>query len=171
MAMTTHSGDLAELLAAAEFVRRGYTVSRPLTNGAPYDLLVDLGPSIKRVQVKKSGITVTGAIRIVLSASKSHRGRAKVSYFGRVDCVVAVDCHTSEFFLVHGNDLQSNEIHVRRSLGKNNQALGVRLVDNYSLDAMFPLVLAESFSESCGDTVGLQMPISGLRHRHAAMPQ
>lgn len=160
---------MAEILAAAEFVRRGYVVSRPLTNGAAYDLLVDIGHTIKRVQVKKSGITVTGAIRIVLSSSKSHRGRAKVSYFGRVDCVVAVDCHNSEFFLVHGDDLQSNEIHVRRSLGKNNQALGVRLVDNYRLDAMFPIVLPEGCSQPSSDSVGLQMSVPGLRHRHAAV--
>ena len=49
MSDTTFRGDVAELMTAAELVRRGYIVSRPLTNGAAYDLLVDLGENIVKV--------------------------------------------------------------------------------------------------------------------------
>ena len=69
MSDTTFRGDVAELMTAAELVRRGYIVSRPLTNGAAYDLLVDLGENIVKIQVKRASRTKTGAVRIVLSSS------------------------------------------------------------------------------------------------------
>ena len=94
MSDTTFRGDVAELMTAAELVRRGYIVSRPLTNGAAYDLLVDLGENIVKIQVKRASRTKTGAVRIVLSSSKYHRGRSSVSYAGRVDYLVGVDCDT-----------------------------------------------------------------------------
>ena len=44
-------GDLAELKVAAMFAEKGYFVSKPLTDNAPYDLIIDDG-SLKKVQVK-----------------------------------------------------------------------------------------------------------------------
>lgn len=44
-------GDLAELKVAAMFAEKGCFVSKPLTDNAPYDLIIDDG-SLKRIQVK-----------------------------------------------------------------------------------------------------------------------
>jgi PD-(D/E)XK endonuclease len=137
---TTHLGDIAELVAAAELARRGYIVSRPLTNGAPYDLLVDVCGVIKRVQVKKTGLTVNGATRVMLSSSKSHRGRKSVLYLGRVDCVLAVDCLNHLFYVVTGDTLKSPQISIRTTPAKNQQSAGVRLSSDYGMDALFPMV-------------------------------
>lgn len=53
---TKTKGDSAELKVAAKFIDRGYVVSRPLTDHAAYDLLVDDGKQIKRVQIKARSI-------------------------------------------------------------------------------------------------------------------
>lgn len=139
MSNTTFNGDIAELMAASELVQRGYVVSRPLTNGAPYDLLVDMGDGIKRIQIKKAGRTTTGAMRFMLSASKSHRGRKSVSYFGLVDFVIAVDCERKAFYVICGDDLLRPEISVRIDAPKNNQQTGVRLAASYAIDKYFPV--------------------------------
>jgi len=140
MKNTTQLGDIAELMTAAELARRGYIVSRPLTNGAPYDLLVDTTEGIKRVQIKKASKTASGTWRLMCSTSKSHRGRSPVSYNGRVDCVIAVDCETPTYYLICGDDLKQGVLYVRTQATKNNQQTGVRMAADYNIDRYFPML-------------------------------
>lgn len=138
MANTTQLGDIAELMTAAELARRGYVVSRPLTNGAPYDLLVDTADGIKRVQIKKASPIGIGVFRIALCSNKWHRGRTRVSYFGKVDFLVAVDIERSIFYIFGGDDLNSDELRIRIEPTLNNQKSGVRLASDYLIDRMLP---------------------------------
>ncbi|MDR3421981.1 MAG: group I intron-associated PD-(D/E)XK endonuclease [Xanthobacteraceae bacterium] len=139
MTSTTFRGDVAEMMAAAELVRRGYIVSRPLTNGAPYDLLVDDGRAVFKVQVKRTCLDrENDSVRIQLSSSKYHRGRAGVSYAGRVDMILAVDCEASAFYVVAGADLERWEIRIRTAPALNNQTKGTRSPADYAIDRAFP---------------------------------
>lgn len=52
MRQTQRKGDSAVALAIATFTAMGYDVSIPLTESAAYDLVVDVGGSIYRVQVR-----------------------------------------------------------------------------------------------------------------------
>ncbi len=54
MRSTQRKGDTAVGQAIASFTRKGYDVSVPLTESAPYDLIVDSDEGIKRVQVRYS---------------------------------------------------------------------------------------------------------------------
>ncbi len=49
---TQRKGDTAVAQAVATFTRMGYDVSIPLTESAPYDLIIDIGKSLKRIQVR-----------------------------------------------------------------------------------------------------------------------
>ena len=55
MRETQRKGDIAVAQAVATFTRKGYDVSMPLTESAAYDLIVDVGPELKRVQVRFTG--------------------------------------------------------------------------------------------------------------------
>lgn len=59
MRTTQRKGDIAVAKAISTFTTLGYDVSIPLTESAPYDLLVDMGVDIKRVQVR---YTSTGEV-------------------------------------------------------------------------------------------------------------
>lgn len=59
MRTTQRKGDIAASQAIATFTRLGWDVSIPLTESAPYDLIVDNGASVVRVQVK---YTSTGEV-------------------------------------------------------------------------------------------------------------
>jgi hypothetical protein len=135
---TTHKGDVAELMAAAELMRRGYRVSRPLSNGAPYDLIVDDGTRLYRVQVKKAS-HVEGGLRINLCSSKHHRGRSRVLYKGTCDAVVAVDCERHGFYAFGEASLGVAEIRLRLTPPRNNQAAGVNLAEHFDLSWLFPV--------------------------------
>lgn len=138
MNTTTHKGDIAELMVATELIKRGYVVARPLTNGAPYDLLVDTGSKVAKVQVKSAVDNGNGSIRVKLRSSKYHRGRTSVSYFGLVDCIIGVHCESATFILVQGDDLKSFEVNVRVSPARNNQQSRLRSADGHSIDGLFP---------------------------------
>lgn len=50
----TRQGDIGEARAIYEYTRLGYVVLRTIFDSAKYDLVVDDGNSLKRVQVKTS---------------------------------------------------------------------------------------------------------------------
>ena len=52
MRTTQRKGDTAVAQAIATFTRCGYDVSLPLTESAPYDVVVDTGKMLYRVQVR-----------------------------------------------------------------------------------------------------------------------
>src|SRR4051794_23921928 len=52
MRTTQRKGDIATARAVATFTARGWDVSIPLTESAAYDLVVDDGEGLKRVQCK-----------------------------------------------------------------------------------------------------------------------
>ena len=54
MRSTQKKGDIATTQAIASFTSKGYDVSIPITESAAYDLIVDTGKEINRVQVKYS---------------------------------------------------------------------------------------------------------------------
>lgn len=71
MRTTQRKGDIASTHAIATFTSMGLDVSIPVTESAAYDLLVDTGEEIVRVQVKyTSGIEVD--LRRVHSNSKGY---------------------------------------------------------------------------------------------------
>ena len=51
---STDQGDVGEARAIYEFVKLGYVVSKPINDKAKYDLIVDDGNALKKVQVKTS---------------------------------------------------------------------------------------------------------------------
>lgn len=142
---TTQRGDVAELMAAAELVRRGYLVSRPLTNGAPYDLLVDTGPKIFRVQIKRAFPSETGTVRIKLSGDRA-------GYAGRADVVLAVACEATAFYVVQGEDLNQWNVRLRLTAGRANQHQ-YRLAEDYSIAVIFPNLGAAGAFEPAAPTV------------------
>jgi PD-(D/E)XK endonuclease len=52
---TQRKGDLATATAIATFTRLGFDVAIPLTESASYDLIVDDGEGLRRVQCKYAG--------------------------------------------------------------------------------------------------------------------
>ena len=54
MRTTQRKGDIASTQAIATFTRLGYDVWLPITESAAYDLVVDDGEKLQRVQVKYS---------------------------------------------------------------------------------------------------------------------
>lgn len=62
-------GDLAEMAVAKKLVALGYEVSFPFSGGARYDLVVDRGGDLDRVQVKYGRLEEDGRIKFECSSN------------------------------------------------------------------------------------------------------
>ena len=71
MRTTQRKGDIAVSQAIARFTKTGYDVALPLTESAAYDLIVDTGKGLKRVQVRYSSVKEV-ALRRIHSNSKGY---------------------------------------------------------------------------------------------------
>lgn len=65
MRITQRKGDIAVSQAIATFTRMGFDVSLPVTESAPYDLILDTGnEGLKRVQVRYTSLSEVDLRRI-----------------------------------------------------------------------------------------------------------
>ena len=71
MRSTQRKGDIAKSKAISTFTVRGWDVSLPLTESAPYDLVVDIDGKFYRVQCKYSS-SVCVDLRRIHSNSKGY---------------------------------------------------------------------------------------------------
>jgi len=76
----TKQGDLGEARAIYELTKKGYTISTPLTDSDKYDLIIDDGTTLSKVQVKTSGCKVRGGYQVNLVTA----GSTPISYKRRV---------------------------------------------------------------------------------------
>jgi len=106
-------GDYGLGQAIAYYTKLGWTVSLPLTDSQPYDMIVDDGTGPKTVQVKTSS-TNKFELR-TLGGNQSWSGVAKRLDRSRVDILFA--CHTDGRFWVvdtnrfgHINSINTNTL-------------------------------------------------------------
>jgi hypothetical protein len=128
---------MAELIVAADLVKRGYRVAFPFGEDCDFDLLFWRPPSIalERVQVK---YTESNAEVIDVCAS-SHsltngRVRATKRYTQEtIDWLAAYDVTTGCCYYIPATELGSGmrEIRLRLVPTKNNQQQGIRMAADY----------------------------------------
>jgi hypothetical protein len=72
MRITQRKGDIAVARASHTFMLLGYDVARPLTESAAYDLIVDTGRMLRRVQVRFSQTGKAVGLRRIHSNSRGY---------------------------------------------------------------------------------------------------
>jgi hypothetical protein len=80
-------GNIGEAAAILHFTRLGYIASKPLFENTPYDLIVDDGTRLQRVQVKTSNSSRNGNFRVELRTKGGN-----TSWNGVVKCVTSSQC-------------------------------------------------------------------------------
>ncbi len=134
---TKSAGDVAEIIAAAELIKNGYVVSRPLSDNAPYDLIYDTGSQLRRAQVK-GRTSSDGKITVELYCNaRSYSGKYESKDF---DDMIIVDLETYKVAIVDVDREQLFETKaqyktfvLRLQKPLNNQTKGVRMFDDYGI--------------------------------------
>lgn len=94
-------GNVAELVVAAELSKRGYTVSLPISHNSHYDLIVDIGDKLVRLQVKRAYTQNNHGKTIRCVESRRISGKKRWAYRDNAfDYLVACDVDRSDVWFV-----------------------------------------------------------------------
>ena len=116
---TKSVGDRSEAIVLAELVKRGYLVSIPFGENQRYDLIIDDGDKLSRVQVK-TGRLRGGVIVYNCSSSHAHRGGASRPYFGEIEYLAVYCPDTKKVYMLPEKELTATNAHLRVSPARNN---------------------------------------------------
>ena len=108
----------------------GCFVSRPLTDNAPYDLIVDDGSCLKKIQVKARSPR-DGKINVELFTSMVNYNRSYEK--GDFDLLAIYNIETKQIAVITWEEASKNGTTVvfRITPPSNNQTRNVRLFENY----------------------------------------
>lgn len=98
-------GCLAEFKIAAELLKRGYQVSRPLADSSVYDLIADINGKLIKIQVKstsKKPYENTTGVRIHVTRHRKY-STSEVDYYA-----LWIDYYDGFFFIKNKNQTAFN---------------------------------------------------------------
>ncbi len=131
---TKNKGDLGVLKAQAAFCAQGYLVCLPLSEHAPFDLVVYKSNVFKKVQVKTRSIDRSGclSVRFEHFYSDSKGLHSKKVDFGEIDlyCVYCLD-NDQCYYFDPKSAVPGTTMTLRVDMPKNNQKQGVRFAADY----------------------------------------
>lgn len=125
-------GNLSEAEALAKLLRCGYKVSLPFGDCERYDMILDDGYKLSKVQCKTGRIR-DGCIIFNTYSTNSVR-RTKKNYVGEVDSFVVYVPESDRLFLIPVEDCTNGEGRIRLAPTKNNQMKNIRWADHYEVN-------------------------------------
>jgi hypothetical protein len=138
-------GDRTTLAVLAALYELGYAILMPFGENTRYDLAIDDGERVYRVQCK-TGRLRRGAVLFNTCSSYAHHPHPKVikrDYAGEID-FFAVHCpETTDVYLVPIEDVATKRIGSLRVFpSRNNQQKGIRDANDYLVAAVSVLATA-----------------------------
>src|SRR5258706_8564870 len=124
-------GNAAEAAVLSAFAQRGYGVLVPFGGGHPYDLVVELGTDLLRVQCKRAW--PSGGCMLFNSRGTDH-GNGRRSYRGLADIFGVYFPKTDGVYLVPIDEVPPSKGWLRVEPPRNNQKRGVRFAADFEID-------------------------------------
>jgi hypothetical protein len=129
-------GDRSMLAVMLALNAAGFAVSIPFGENTRYDLVIDDGKTLARVQCK-TGRLRSGAIRFATCSCYGHHRNpltARQDYRGQVDFFAVYCPETKGVYLVPIEDLDVRvQAALRVTPARNGQERGIRLADRYAI--------------------------------------
>ena len=133
---TTTKGDLGVGLVLADLLRRGLQIALPLGENQRYDLIVDLGSCLHRVQCK-AVTPKSGALTVKTRSTSSWSGKTQGSYkytAADIEVLAVVDLASEGVYYLPASLLGNgkSELKLRLEPTKNGQIKGIRMASAYA---------------------------------------
>jgi hypothetical protein len=129
---TATRGNAAEARVLAEFVHRGFDVLVPFGGGQPYDLAVDLGERVLKIQCKTAWLMERGCF--CFNCRSTDHGRGRQPYDGLADLFAVYLPPRDSIYLVPLDGVAAQRGRLRLEPTKNKQQRGVRLAAEFEID-------------------------------------
>jgi PD-(D/E)XK endonuclease len=132
----SQKGAVAEAAIATMAMRLALLVLRPLCDGGRYDLAIDIGERLLRVQCKWASLRGSVLTAHCTTCRHTPSGYRRTTYrAGEVDAIGIYSPHTDGCYLVPIEEVEGRSvISLRLHPTKNNQADGVRWARDYDLN-------------------------------------
>ena len=129
---TKRKGDVSEARVLSALLNLGYMVSVPFGENQRYDLVIDNGSVLSRVQVK-TGRLRNGVVLFSTVSTHGHRGHPGRPYHGQVQYFAVYCPDTEKVYVVPESHLTKSLGTLRIAPTKNNVAKTVRWAAAYEL--------------------------------------
>ena len=128
-------GDIAELKAALYYTENDYVVSKPLGDNAPYDLIVDDGITLKKVQVKSRAVRDNKIAVEMWTLPGSGKNTTRVDYTPNSFDEVFVYVPELKRAAIFNWDLikDRSTVNLRLEKPKNNQKKNITMFEDYEI--------------------------------------
>jgi hypothetical protein len=134
---SSRKGAVAEAEIAAAAIRLDLVVLRPLCEGGRYDLVIDTGLRMLRVQCKWASRRGNVLIARCVTSRHTPSGYRRSTYSAdEVDAIATYEPDTDSCYLVPIREIEGRKgVSLRLEPTHNNQCLGVRWARDYELGA------------------------------------
>lgn len=128
-------GGIAQAKAEIRALEKGFIISKPIIEGTRYDMILDDGEKLSRVQVKYAGgkQTSSNGCVVVDFRKTSNNGKVKEGYSSKeVDVIIVYIPQVDKLCWFPTKLLEGKTtLTIRYEKAKNNQTKNVILVDDY----------------------------------------
>lgn len=135
---TVEIGDIGEAIAIAEFTQAGFIVSKPLSNNARYDLIIDRNNKLYRVQVKTTLKIKDGKMPFPTKSTNYVQGKLKPERYTQDEIdlffLYCVDNGWKGIFYLKDVFQVPLELKIRIEEPKNGQKIGVKFAKDYEFN-------------------------------------
>jgi PD-(D/E)XK endonuclease len=137
MLSTDQKGAIAEAEIAAAAIKLGVGVYRPLMEGGRYDLILEVGSLLLRVQCKWARRHYDIVLVRCYSCRRTREGMIKRCYAASEVDVIAAYCQDIDRCFLLPSDLFDGRsaIQLRLAPARNNQRVGVNWAADFDFDA------------------------------------
>lgn len=139
---TREEGALGEARVVYEFQKYGVNVSKPLSDNAPYDLVIDVVGKLYKIQIKTSAFVENNATLFRLAKTRYNRTSSRVDKYtsDEVDYYALYSIPRDKVYIVAYNDAPSTEMSIRYDDGEGHiSQKTMRYEENYSIDNVLGL--------------------------------
>ena len=138
---TNDKGAIAEAEIFAACIRLGLVVLRPTTEGRRYDLVIDTGPRLLRVQCKWATLCKDVVAVPTRTSRLTPGGYVRTTYQPEEIDGFAAYCDALDrcFWLPIDEFAGMTQVHLRLRPARNNQRVGLRWAEQYPLGAIAQL--------------------------------
>lgn len=136
MLNTVSIGDIGEAQAIALFTKNQIPVSKPLTNNVRYDLIIEKNNKLYRVQVKSTANIKDGKMEFATKTTNYTKGSWSSNHYSKneVDLFFLYCLENDWCGLFIPKEEIPTSLYIRTVPPKNNQKVGIRLMEDYSFD-------------------------------------
>src|SRR6266702_8062136 len=132
---TKDKGDLGVLKAQADLALQGYTILHPMTEHAPFDLVIYKAGRFQRVQVRYRSLTENGGLEVSLRSGWADRHGTHVTFLNRNEidlvCVYCPETDQCYYFQPPLANRTQFTLRVRPTVNRQSKCRSVRFAEDY----------------------------------------